>query len=62
MFELVNDYSVTETRRIAKEEERKEVIIEFVKKLLKRNRPIEEIIEDTDLTREKIENPRHEIE
>ena len=32
--------------------------IEFAKRLLKRNRLIEEIIEDTELTREKIESLR----
>ena len=32
--------------------------LEIVKKLLKRNRPIDEIIEDTGLTREEIENIR----
>jgi hypothetical protein len=31
---------------------------EIARKLLKRNRPIEEIIEDTDLTREEIESQR----
>lgn len=64
MFTLVDGYSVTETRRIAKEEQkietqketRKEVQEEFAKKLLKRKRPIDEIVEDTGLTREEIKN------
>jgi flagellar biosynthesis/type III secretory pathway protein FliH len=35
--------------------------LEFAKKLLKRNRPIEEIIEDTELSRERIEALRADI-
>ena len=36
-------------------EGKKEKAIEFAKKLLARNRPIEEIMEDTGLTREQVE-------
>ena len=55
MFELVDGYSVKETRKVAKEEEKERLTTEFVKKLLRRNRPIEEIIEDTGLAREEIQ-------
>ena len=36
----------------------KQSMSEVAKKLLKRNRPIDEIMEDTDLTREEVENLR----
>ena len=38
------------------EQGREEERIEFAKKLLRRNRPVEEIMEDTGLMREAIEN------
>jgi len=40
----------------AEQKGRREQSIEFARKLLKRNRPIEEIIEDTGLAREEIES------
>ena len=43
---------------IGKEEGRIEGRMEIAKKLLKRNRPVDEIMEDTTLTREEIENLR----
>jgi len=43
---------------IGKEEGRMEGRLEIAKKLLKRNRPIDEIMEDTTLTREEIEELR----
>jgi predicted transposase/invertase (TIGR01784 family) len=42
----------------AKLEAKKEERITFAKKLLNRNRPIDEIVEDTGLTREEVENLR----
>ena len=39
-------------------EGRKQRDFEFAQKLLKRNRPIEEIMEDTGLTREEVESQR----
>ena len=35
--------------------------VEIARKLLKRNRPINEIVEDTDLSYEEVENLRREI-
>ena len=54
MFTLIDNYDVQETRREARMEERKV----FARSLLKRNRPIDEIIEDTELSREEIEKLR----
>ncbi len=45
----------------AKKEAKREANFEFAQKLLKRNRPIYEIVEDTGLTYEEIENLRKEI-
>jgi predicted transposase/invertase (TIGR01784 family) len=50
-----------EGRKEGREEMREEDRLEFAKKLLKRNRPIEEIIEDTELSRERIEALRADI-
>ena len=70
MFALVDGYSVKETRRLAREEGitigeakgrsegRSEERFSIAKNMIKRNRPIEEIIEDTGLTRKEVESLR----
>ena len=45
-----------EARLEGKEEGKAEGVLEFVLKLIKRNRPIEEIVEDSGLSREYIES------
>jgi hypothetical protein len=58
MFTLIDNYDVQETRREARLEARVEERKGFARRLLKRNRPIDEIIEDTELSREEIEKLR----
>ena len=50
MFDIIDGYDVQVTRRVAKEEEK----IETAKKMLLRNKPMDEIVEFTGLTEEKI--------
>ena len=52
---LTAEYDVEVAKRVYGDERVEERNIEFAKKLLRRNRPIEEIIEDTGLTREEVE-------
>ena len=47
-----------EGRQEGRREGASERSIEIARKLLKRNRPIDEIVEDTGLTREEVENLR----
>ena len=74
MFALIDGYSVKETRRLAREEGVTEGItigeakgrsegetakaFSIAKNMIRRNRPIEEIIEDTGLTRKEVEGLR----
>ena len=58
MFTLIDNYDVQETRRETRLETRLEDRKVFAMRLLKRNRPIDEIIEDTELSREEIEKLR----
>ena len=54
MFTHIDNYSVQETRR----EAAKENSISIARKLLKKNRPIDEIVEVTGLTRKEVEKLR----
>ena len=60
--DLQSDLATAEDRgrNIGRREGRLERNIEIARKLLKRNRPIDEIVEDTGLTREGVENLRVE--
>jgi hypothetical protein len=58
MFTLIDNYDVQETRREARLEARMEERMVFARRLLKKNRPIDEIIEYTELSREEIEKLR----
>ena len=57
IFEEAGLVAIWEARYSAKGEERK--AREIAKNMMKRNRPIDEIIEDTGLTREEVENLRN---
>ena len=60
--DLQSDLATAEDRgrNIGRREGRLERNIEIARKLLERNRPIDEIVEDTGLTREEVENLRVE--
>ena len=62
MFTHIDNYSVQETRREARAEGRTEGraegIVEVAKKLMARNRPMDEIVEVTGLSRKEIEKLR----
>ena len=55
---MISGFSIMlqEERLEGNKEGEKKKAIEFAKKLLKRNRPIDEIMEDTGLTREQVED------
>jgi len=52
---LSAEFDLDVAKRVYAEEQVEDKLIEIAQKLLKRNRPIDEIIEDTGLTREEIE-------
>ena len=52
---LAQEYDVEIAKRVYAREQVEDKVIEFARKLLKRNRPIDEIMEDTGLTREELE-------
>ena len=53
---LTMEYDVEIAKRIYAEEGREEKASEIAKKMLKRNRPIDEIVEDTGLSYEEVKN------
>ena len=58
MFTHIDNYDVQETRRLARAEamaEASEARINYARNLLRRNRPINEIVEDIELSREEVE-------
>ena len=59
MYSL-RDRWLNEGRVEGKEEGKAEGVLEFVLKLIKRNRPIDEIVEDSGLSREYIESLMNE--
>jgi hypothetical protein len=53
---LTAEFNLDVAKRVWREEIIEDTSIEFARKLLRRNRPIDEIVEDTGLSREEIEN------
>jgi hypothetical protein len=58
---LMTEFNINIAKEVWQEEAREERAVEFARKLLRRRRPIVEIIEDTGLTREEIES-LHDVE
>jgi hypothetical protein len=58
---LMTEFNINIAKAVWQEEAREERAVEFARKLLRRRRPIDEIIEDTGLTREEIEG-LHDVE
>ena len=55
---LSTEFDLDAAKRVYAEERVEDKLIEIAQKLLRRNRPIEEIMEDTGLSRKEIENLR----
>ncbi|MDR2736979.1 MAG: hypothetical protein LBB49_05390 [Gracilibacteraceae bacterium] len=58
MFRMDMEHNLIAARDEGRDEGRAEGLITVARKMLKRNRPIDEVAEDTGLTREKVESLR----